>query len=399
MSILTNIAKKLCEKNVLDKKLHQKIGKELLSKWNIPLNTTNDLLTLRRDANSESDYILYHLICAIDKTSLPKGYPPEHLKEELNQKYNGEKIKFPLEYDMVSITDDQWIGKITARELFKLGNSSLINYNENAQRVMKRIVTSDGDHWVIKLNERAVSDIEDSFEKGRYIANTITLNIPQTDESDFYYDERTGKLVIKKIKMFDILDGYHRYVAINRLCAFNYDFDQPMELRITNFDDDRARQFIWQEDQKTKMSKIDSDSLNKYNTANIIVKKLQDNVVYGNLISYNKGIISSSVLSQAISIIYHIDNGKQYKISEIDKISKEILNGFDEFQNKTSSIFDAPMDSDQINCLIFMIHDKIFNYKKFCKLVSKVKELQLFRGRSIRYTDANKMKEILEGGV
>ena len=395
MSILTRPAKELFEKNVLNNKLHKKVSKELLSEWNIPLSITNDLLTLRKSSSEVSDYILYHVICAIDDNALPKNYPPKNLVDSLRKKYSNEEIVFPLEFPAIQIDDDQWVSKISAKELFKFGNNTLINYNENAQRVMRSINLPSGEYFEIKLNEKAVSAIEESFSENRYIPNTITLNIPYNDKSSFYYDEKNQKLVVKKIEMFDILDGYHRYVAINRICALNDQFDYVMELRITNFQDEKAKQFIWQEDQKTKMSKVESDSLNKYNPANMIVKKI-DSSVYGNVISYNKGNISSSTLSQAISIIYEINPNKNYKISETNAIGQEIIEGFDAMSEENPKIFDSKLSSIQIYCLICMIKNKVFDanvFEKFCKNVEKA---ELFDGRNIRHSSFKKMEAILK---
>lgn len=63
----------------------------------------------------------------------------------------------------------------------------------------------------------------------------------------------------------------HRYIAISDLSNLNEDFDYPMELRSTMFSESKAQQMIWQKDQKTKMRKIESDSLNQNNFANQVI--------------------------------------------------------------------------------------------------------------------------------
>ena len=381
MSVLSKVAKKLFEGNILNRKLHTKVGKELFSKWNIPLNITNDLLNLRKDVTEVSDYILYHLIIAIDKNSLPQGYPPEHLKDEFNKPFKNETVKFPLVYSVIQIDNFQYVGKITARELFNLGNNALLNYNENTQRVMRRVITPNGEHYEITKNERAINHIEESYKEKKYIPNTITLNIPYDDDSDFYYDEDSCKLIINKIKNFDLLDGYHRYVAMNRICAFDSDFDYPMELRIVIFTEEKARYFIYQEDQKTKMSKVASNSLNKYNPANIIVNRIQ-NSTYGNIVAYNKGIISSSILSDAIRIIYGINVDKTYKPSEINAISKEIINGFDELIENDPTIFDSQLDGCDIYCIVSMIKNKYYDTAILPELLLMIKDRYHFNKKT-----------------
>ena len=396
MSILTKPAKQLFEKHVLDKKLHQRVGKELLSEWNIPLNITNDLLTLRKSTSEVSDYILYHLICLIDDNALPANYPPENLREEFRKKYNNDKVSLPLTFVVVQIKDDQWIGRINVRDLFKMGNSTLINYNENAQRVMRRIQLKSGEYYEIKTNEKAIDSIEKSFVNNWYIPNTITLNIPCDDKSSFSYNEKTNELTVNKINMFDILDGYHRYVAINRICTLDAEFDYTMELRLTNFSDDKARQFIWQEDQKTKMSKVESESLNKYSAANRIVKRMQDGF-YCDIIAHNKGIIDSSILSQAINVIYKINPNKDYQFSDINKISHDITNGFDMMSENDPELFDNKFDSADIYCLVSMIKERNYDAKKLKLLSDYVRKIGLMK-KSFKPSSYKEIKKLIEGG-
>ena len=354
-------------------------------------------MTLGKNPAEVDDYVLYHIICRIDDNALPKGYPPQEILAELQEKrYSDEKVKLPLTYKVIQIDDDQWIGRISVKEIFKLGNSNLINYNENAQRVMVPIRLQDGEVYEININERAVDSIQDSFIHYRYIPNVITLNMPNNDTTLYHYEEKLNELTIKKIKAFDILDGYHRYLAISRICSLDPEFDYNMELRITYFSDEKARQFIWQEDQKTKMTKIDSESLNKYNPANIIVKKIQDSS-YGNIISHNKGIISSPILSQAISVAYKINSSKNYKISEINAISKEIVDGFDLICESNPKIFDERMDSIKIYCLICMIRNQVYDSKKLDKLSKEVVK-QGFLKNVYTHGAYKRIESILKGG-
>ena len=42
MSILTKPAKELFEKHIFDRKLHQRVSKEVYAEWNIPISLTSD---------------------------------------------------------------------------------------------------------------------------------------------------------------------------------------------------------------------------------------------------------------------------------------------------------------------------------------------------------------------
>lgn len=128
----------------------------------------------------------------------------------------------------------------------------MINYNVNAQRTMQRVIKGDKELYRITLNKHAVNSIRRSFESGEFIPNTITLNIPEDPENEFYYNEKNSELVIKNINHFDISDGYHRYVAACQAYDQNDKFNYPLEIRIVSFDNDKVKKFIFQEDQKQR---------------------------------------------------------------------------------------------------------------------------------------------------
>ena len=47
-----------------------------------------------------------------------------------------------------------------------------------------------------------------------------------------------------------------------------------MIIQLVTFPEEKAKQFIYQEDQKTQMKRIDSAAMNQYNPANTVVTKL-----------------------------------------------------------------------------------------------------------------------------
>ena len=106
--------------------------------------------------------------------------------------------------------------------------------------------------------------------------------------------------------IMDILDGYHRYIAISQVVREYPEWDYQMELRITTFTEEKAKQFIYQNDQKTQMRRINSESMNQYSPSNIVVEKLNTNPssnIRGQ-ISRNNGNIDFSFLSAVIHTCY-----------------------------------------------------------------------------------------------
>ena len=389
MNILSNIATELFKKYSTNSKKHYEVAKQLLSEWNIPLGLTIDLLTLKKELKYESEYVLYHIIYELDKTALPKN---TRWAKKFDYKYNNELIQFPLTFNMIEIEEgQQYIGKISAQKLFQLGNANLINYNENTQRSKRKIKDANGDYYgEIFLNAKMIKNIEKSFSEKKYIPDTITLNIPDIRENDVHYNPQTYSLIIKKLKEFDIIDGYQRFIAIQRKCALDKGFDCTMELRITCFTEDKAKQFIWQEEQRNTIPKLASDSLNVHDVANVIVDKLQDDISYGKYISYNRNIIGAAELSNAISVVYDI---KRTGTSEIDLICEEILKGFEKFQKSYDEIFDHQISDKDIFIMISMIRLGTYDYDMLQKISNKVKIITPFYLK-----DFKRVKSILKGG-
>lgn len=199
-------------------------------------------------------------------------FTPKEVKEYGKTTKTAGKNVFPIKWKMVQIDDRQFIGKITVEELMRLRDLQLLNYNPKAQRPMQTKEFNGEVMLVPTLNTSAVRAIKESYLNKTYIPNTLTLNIPIEDS--FEYDESENELIVYKLEHFDILDGYHRFRALSDIYNLDETFDYSMELRIVSFSDEEARQFIYQEDQKTKMRRIDSESYNQNNFANQIIQEL-----------------------------------------------------------------------------------------------------------------------------
>ena len=379
---------------VINSRVQKQIVQELFTEHGIPASITSDILTLRRDPSTETIFVLYHIMNKIDRKLIADYFTEKECKEFNKEVFDTNDVKFPLRFKAIQISDDQWVSKISVKELMAFSKAQMINYNENAQRVLKRIIKGGEEAYRIQLNKNAVAAIEESLMLGHYIPNMITLNIPQEDDNVFGYDENKMELVIKKLKMFDILDGYHRYVAICHAFIQDSSFDSQFELRITNFSDERARQFIWQEDQKTQMSRIDSNALNKYDNGNLVVSKLKDSN-YGNIIGRNN-IINDAELSQIISAVF--TGRKKHTNSEINNIATTIKRGFVAMEEGNPNIFDAPINTKQLYCMLICFSCNIFDYELVEKYTKEILDNKLLPSyKVITEAKAKKIKKFIEG--
>jgi len=338
--LTTELTKKITTNTFSYKKEVTNICTSLNEAHGIPIDVARDIFCLTKDLVFESEFIIY---CFCDKL-LPHLVPQYYDKKEIDvyktMKYESTGVTFPIHIPVIQVSDDQWIGSITARKLLELKNADLINYNKNAQRTMKHVIKGDAEYFRIALNKNAVKKIKELYLSGVYIPNTITLNLPE-EETIFKYDEDKKEIVIKEIKAFDITDGYHRFVAMCDIMNTDDTFDYPMELRITNFPDNKALQMIWQEDQKTKMRRIDSDTYNQtlFGTKVADFLNISTTSNLNGLISRNGGIVNASWLSACIDALWFKDKNAQ---DNWIQTRKDILNRINELTDENPKILSKP---------------------------------------------------------
>lgn len=367
-------------------------AEQLYKLYKIPNGLSSDYLTKRIDIATATPEI---------KTAIGKVMGLDVDDSVLvDWTYETPKLPKQLIYDMIQIADDQWIGKISVRELMQLRDAQIIKYNENTQRVMKRVHKGNEEIYQISLNKKAILSMEELFRDGIYIPNTITLNMPEG--TNFTY--RNGTLVIKKLDHFDITDGYHRYIAMSNLYNEDNSFDYPMELRITNYSEDKSRQLIWQEDQKTKMSRIDSDSMNMNSAANKVVQRLNVSPLFNlaGQINTNRGIINSAELAEIIKATYFPVSkifSKKKELESIISAENEIRDGINYVTSEDMELLEKPWHRLFLYCLVYNINNKV-NKKKLLKMTdymaNRAYEEKMFRGREVTRIDMKRLAGIKE---
>ncbi len=363
--------KNICESNISDSKKHQECCVYLLEEYNIPITISSDIMSLRRDASEYSDFILYCILEAISKKDISKYFVNEEIKIYSSTKYERKSIDFPIVFKMIQVEYDQWIGTIDAKKIIELRDAQLINYNENAQRAFKRIIKGEKEYYKISIDSSAVKSIKKAFHDEIYIPNTITLNISE-ENTDWFYDEEKCELVVNSIDYFDITDGYHRYIALGQEMDLNEDFNYNMELRITNFAINKSQQFIFQEDQKTKMKKVDSMSYNQYNAGNIVVQRLNSDPLcdLSGCIVRNGRIINAADLANYINFFYFKGIKNENEKVRIIEIENELKEKFNLLINYDVSYLTKNYSVRELMVLVYIFSK--YNKEEIIKKVEKI---------------------------
>lgn len=403
------------EKKILsfisDTVLYNRIYDYALEKYSIPKVIVSDYLSLRNPLAEANDFILFCLLDSIEniteakKSVIPEFYVEKEIKKYSTSKYRVDKIKFPLRFKALQITNDQWLSSIDFKTLMQLRAAQLIIYNENTQRTMQRMVRNEKEFYKISINKTAVAEIENLYKEGSYIPTPLTVNIPLDSDSDFYYDEERCELVITSFEGFDIVDGYHRYIAACKACDSDKDINFTMELRIVNFPEDKAQQFIYQEDQKTVMAKADSNTYDQTNLANRIVERLnsssQSNIQ--GLISRNQGLINYVDLSELIKYFYINGNKIKSANSSFVQISSKLIEDFNLLTEYDIKYLEQKYSYKKLFTVMFCFkHFEDKDKSNMCTVIDKVLDKSnkldtelFYKGRSKKNT-INKLEEIIE---
>lgn len=306
-------------------------------KYNYPNVRSSDILTKRISLSELSDFDIFILfdgilsVCTTPRKKINDYFTDDEINFYSSQKFKvKKKAKFPLKFKMIEVGSDQWIGKTSAKELVDLRNGGIIRYNTNIQRTMRRGIRGKSEEYRIMENKSATRSIRESMQNDTFISNTITLNIPDDAESIFNYNPETMELVIKKANSLDIIDGFHRLIALEQASNMDSKFDYIMELRITNYSESKGQRFVYQEDQKTKMSKIDSDSFNIEDESVKTVKRLNDDDLFilQGKISRNEGLISLGEMAAIVKRIFFYGLNKTESRIKGISLTKELRIGF-----------------------------------------------------------------------
>ena len=311
-------------------KLRRQFYDDLYDKFNLPVSIAEEMITFKKDIKEFSTIEVFWVMWFLDRKCLSKYFTETEIDVFSKDKYEEDKIEFPIVFDNIcKIADDQYIGSISAQMLMKLKNARLINYDENEQRALKKVKSGSVEIYKPYVNEKSVKEIKKAMEDGIYIPDPMTLNMPFGSEFEF----KDHKLIVYSLPqgMFNLDDGYHRYLAISQIYDFDKSFDYTMILQIVNFDNTKANTFIFQLDQKTQMKKIISDTYDPNAIPNKIMSRINHDPTCNiqGMIGRNRYNINSASLGKLISYYYPSKNiRREDEAKFVIQTSKTLVNKF-----------------------------------------------------------------------
>ncbi len=247
----------------------------------------------------------------------------EDIELERVQHYKIDDTQDLFEYPVVfeharQIAPDIWTVAVPIQFISKLGRSNMLNYEFDTQREAKTIETDKGIILTPTVNSQSVVEIKNEIVEGNLIPTILTFNIPLIESENFKYDKKLNRWILLKGKL-NIIDGYHRYLGIIAAIREREKIEFNFEIRLTNFDNDKARKFIVQEDKRNPISKEYIKSIDDADLSTQLINRLNQNnqsELKGKITTDNTTITSG--LSLVSFEIMHKTIEKLWKLVTID---------------------------------------------------------------------------------
>jgi len=316
-------------KEVKNRKLRRNLFDEIENHFGIDPSTIDSMITFKRDIKEFTNFEIFAVMWFLDRDNLDKFFTQAEIDDLSHEKIVEEKIGFPLTFNnAIQITDNQFMISTDLQELMKYRRARMLNYDANEQRALRRVKFGKTEIYKPFVNNVSVAQIKERILTGDYVPDPLTFNMG--DDAEYSYAD--GTLTISYIAkgMFNLDDGYHRYLAMSQINDDNPKFNYPVVIQIVAFSNSKAVQFIYQQDQKNRMKKIVSDTYDLNAVPNLIVNRINEDPGFAlnGMIGRNNALINSAVLAKLVAYFYHTKPIKKSDIKEISRIKTELVNKF-----------------------------------------------------------------------
>ena len=218
-----------------------------------------------------------------------------------------EKSIYPAVFqNVLPISDDQFVTTINTQKIFELYNRNVLAYNVKTQRAPKVYYKDGKEAYKISINRYSVREIKDLIERGLFISNDLTFNAGGREENDYYYDEQNARFVLKN-GLLDILDGFHRIMAIMQVMMEDPDFEKNFVLNIMLFEEEKAKRFVAQQDKRNKIASSFSKSMDDTRYESLVTKKLNEDtnsLLFGEIKAVGKRNVDFGKTAEAVKFFF-----------------------------------------------------------------------------------------------
>lgn len=248
-----------------------------------------------------------------------------------------DEIKLPIIFkNMQKYNDNMWVGIISIDKFVRLHQSGISTYNFETQRDPIYKKYEDTMIKKVNINPNSVKEISEKILNGTYLYDDITLNILDNGKEDFEFNkisENIGDIIFNS-GYLNLTDGAHRLKGAESALLKAPNTNGYFILVITNFDINRANDYIRQKDKRNEINKEYLESKNMESLSNAITKNINESstsdlkgliLTDKFLLKQGRGVALFSTMSKVIDKLWAIDTRREVRI-----ITKYLIEFFNE---------------------------------------------------------------------
>lgn len=258
-------------------------------------------------------------------------------------KIENENLTYPVEFNfMRQYADKMWVGAISLKKYVKLHSSRISTYNFQTQRNPLYKSYKQLEIKRPNINPKSVIEMKEQMLTNNYYYDDVTLNILDDGNDKFDFNKRIdniGDIILYPGTILNVIDGAHRLKAAEAALLESPNLEANFILVITNFDIDRANNYIRQKDKRNPISKEYIESKDIENLNNNTVKNINESpksdlknliVTDESLLNRGYGVTLFSIMSKTIEKLWQL---------KVRKDSENLSEYLIEFFNELVAIF------------------------------------------------------------
>ncbi|WP_297419014.1 DNA sulfur modification protein DndB [Clostridium sp.] len=370
----------------MDRKKREKLEGELLRYFNVILNNNEMKENIKnyyvaKNINSSvpmriiNKDTIFELLTDVDLCMLVSAIntTPNDFGLDVNKYFNEADIELANEYKKTKLEKSNVIefhnvdqtnekiwccSKITFDEIVELSSEKKIGYNFNTQREGKVILKGNDMVKIPTINPKAVNEIIESWQLGTYVPDMITLNAENPLDIEYNPNTRVLRITLDDDDYLATVDGQHRTSSAIKIKQLNPSFKRGFYyLRITNFTEEEAQQFIIQADKHTPINAEHLKLMDAQDISSKLAKYIDEygnpktNLLFNKFAIKNKELeLDKICLFSTISypIKYYFDANSMDK-RESDILRNALIRGFEAITLELSKDFKNVNKSRQTN--------------------------------------------------
>lgn len=287
----------------------------------------------------------------------------------INQGINNKKMNEVIIENVIQLRDDEYlIPKMTYKTIAELYQRGVNTYNYDTQREATLIDTGIGLVLSPTVYKESTSAMVEEMINGNFFDNTITWNILATGQEKFDFDGKSKLKFIKdKGSDMNIIDGYHRTLAIIEALNRKPELaDEFMQVKILNYDVNKASRYIYQETKGTSFSEEKKKSISQNNYSKAVeylnrsgnsMLRNKISVIDDEVFKYKDKYVMFSTIADTLSSIYKdfANVGMQSEINNFNRHMEKIFNNI-------ITYFDNDFNNIKIEKSIFTNNSMFIGY-------------------------------------